>query len=156
VAPWEEGHCWEREGAPLDVGAMRAAAAHLVGIHHFGAFRANTDSDKSCADPRGLVRRLWRLEVLDHAVNMQAGITCPAHSDMTLDAPVASASGSRRSATNGEKGRQLVSVILEADRFLMRMARLIVGTLVEVRPRRTALARSRWGDGRAMPPAFEL
>ena len=45
---------------PLDVGAMRSAAATLLGRHDFGAFRA-ADCDAAHA-----LRELRRLDVLDH------------------------------------------------------------------------------------------
>ena len=124
VAPWEEGHCWDREGGPLDVAAMRAAAAHLVGRHHFGAFSAPTDEEKSCADPRGPVRQIWRLDILE-----------PQNGSTQAEGVVHCARQGADRTNAGGPGigqRQLLSIVVEADRYLMRMARLIVGTLVEV------------------------
>ena len=97
-APWERRHCWEREGAPLDVARMRAAAALLLGSHDFSAFGFIDESGKSVADPRGPVRELRRLDVLEEQT----------------------------------AGQQRLLLVIEADRFLMRMARMLVGTLVEV------------------------
>jgi tRNA pseudouridine38-40 synthase len=37
----EAGQAWHVRGGPLDVAAMRAAAAHLVGRHDFTTFRAS-------------------------------------------------------------------------------------------------------------------
>jgi tRNA pseudouridine38-40 synthase len=53
-------HAWQLFG-PLDVGAMRAAAAHLVGRHDFAAFRAS-----DCASEHA-VREVRRLDVLGEA-----------------------------------------------------------------------------------------
>lgn len=43
--------------APLDVAAMRAGAAHLLGEHDFSTFRA-----KDCEAPSA-VRRMWRIDL---------------------------------------------------------------------------------------------
>ncbi len=48
---------WWHVREPLDVDAMRAAAAHLVGEHDFSAFRA-----QGC-EAKATVRRLFRLDV---------------------------------------------------------------------------------------------
>ena len=105
-APWERRHCWEREGAPLDAARMRAAAALLLGSHDFSAFGFIDESGKSCADPRGPVRELRRLDVLEEQT----------------------------------AGQQRLLLVVEADRFLMRMARMISGTLVEVGSGRLSVA----------------
>jgi len=81
--------------ARLDLDAMRAAAAQLIGRHDFAAFSAGP------AHERGTVRELRALEI----------------------------------ARAGES----IDVIVTADSFLHRMARLIVGTLLDVgRGRRDA------------------
>ncbi len=56
-APLTRLHAWQHF-LPLDVAAMRDAAAHLVGRHDFAAFQA---SDCAC---RHAVREVRRLEVL--------------------------------------------------------------------------------------------
>lgn len=50
---------WELFGA-LDVPAMRAGAAHLLGRHDYSAFRAADCAAKTA------VREVWRLDVLGH------------------------------------------------------------------------------------------
>ena len=74
---------------PLDLGAMRAAAASLVGRHDFLAFSATPGYAR-----RQTVRNLTRCDV-------------------------------RRSGS-------LITVVIEADGFLYKMCRGIVGTLVQV------------------------
>jgi tRNA pseudouridine38-40 synthase len=59
-APLTRARAWQLFG-PLDVGAMRSAAAHLVGRHDFAAFQA-----ADCASDHA-VRDLRRLDVLGHA-----------------------------------------------------------------------------------------
>jgi tRNA pseudouridine38-40 synthase len=56
--PLDGGMCWHVRGR-LDVGAMRAAAAALVGEHDFEAFRA---TDCQAAHAR---RYVWRVDVVD-------------------------------------------------------------------------------------------
>ncbi len=56
-APLTRLHAWQHF-VPLDAGAMREAAAHLVGRHDFAAFQA---SDCAC---RHAIREVRRLEVL--------------------------------------------------------------------------------------------
>jgi tRNA pseudouridine38-40 synthase len=56
-APLSRRHAWQHF-QPLDVAAMRAAAAHLVGRHDFAAFQAS-----DCAS-RHAVREVRRLDVL--------------------------------------------------------------------------------------------
>lgn len=107
-AMWERRFCWAVNGAPLDVDAMREAAERLVGEHDFSAFSLAEQGDKSCADPRGPVRRLWRLQLL-HEPGPSVG-----------------------AGSGGETSPQRVLVVLEADRFLRKMARMLVGSLVEV------------------------
>lgn len=101
---------------PLDLDAMRAAAAHLLGEHDFTSFRA-ADCDRK--NPVRILRRL----------------------DVTRPEP------------------HLVLLDLEATAFLKHMARIIVGTLVEVglggRPAddvaRVLWARDRTQAGRTAP-----
>jgi len=56
-APLERRYAWE-VFLPLDLERMRAAAAPLLGVHDFGAFRA------SDCEARNAVRELRRLEIL--------------------------------------------------------------------------------------------
>jgi tRNA pseudouridine38-40 synthase len=41
LTPFELGRAWHLPGAPLDIGALKNAAAHFVGTHDFAAFAAN-------------------------------------------------------------------------------------------------------------------
>jgi tRNA pseudouridine38-40 synthase len=59
-APLGRLQAWQLFG-PLDVGAMRAAAAHLVGRHDFAAFQA---ADCACEHA---VREVRRLDILGEA-----------------------------------------------------------------------------------------
>jgi tRNA pseudouridine38-40 synthase len=85
--PFTRPYCWQYF-KPLDVAAMRAAAAVLLGEHDFRAFTASNGPEKE-----DTVRHLRRLEIT-------------------------------------QRGRTL-RITAEADGFLYKMVRSLVGTLVD-------------------------
>jgi tRNA pseudouridine38-40 synthase len=86
--PFADPFCWS-VGRPLDVAAMRATAARLVGRRDFRAFSASRGEEEP-----DTVRELRRLDVIG-------------------------------------RGRQL-RIVAEADGFLYKMVRSLVGALVAV------------------------
>ena len=108
--PFTRAFVWHL-AEPLDVAAMRSAAASLVGTHDFAAFQsAGTDVASS-------VRTIFRSEI-------RAADECRGHT------------GSARLFTEGGadllgSGETLVYEVT-ADGFLRHMVRAIVGTLVEI------------------------
>lgn len=91
----------------LDVDAMRAAAAPLVGRHDFGAFQA-----ADCVAAHA-VREVRRLEIEARAPTARSPGPGPG-----VEAPLA-------------EDREL-AIVIEATAFLKHMVRNITGTLVEV------------------------
>ncbi len=90
--------------APLDVDAMQAAAAHLVGRHDFASFRASNCQAKSTE------RRVQDVRVRS--------------SEPTLEPPSDVGALDERV--------RIVEIDVEGDAFLKNMVRIMVGTLVEV------------------------
>ncbi|MDI3280982.1 MAG: tRNA pseudouridine(38-40) synthase TruA [Bacillota bacterium] len=101
---------------PLEVEAMKEAGRYLEGEHDFSSFRASGFSTKTSV--RRLVSLRWRV--------VPAG-----EGDLFLPGPAGTAPSAGESEGEGELGR-LIAVELTADGFLYQMARIIVGTLVEV------------------------
>ena len=92
--------------------------------------------DKSCADPRGPVRRLWRIELLEQLCGDDVGFDGAGGDGAGGDG----AGGDGRAGGGGADGAggesappvQRVAIVLEGDRFLRKMARMLAGTLVQV------------------------
>ena len=61
VTPFESQYAWVYPNRPLDVPAMRAAAAMLEGLHDFASFAAN---GKQVVEDTH--RRLWKVELITH------------------------------------------------------------------------------------------
>jgi tRNA pseudouridine38-40 synthase len=59
VTPFEAQYAWVYPNRPLDVPAMRAAAATLEGVHDFASFAAN-----SGVVIDDTVRRIWKVELV--------------------------------------------------------------------------------------------
>ncbi len=59
VTPFEAQYAWVYPNRPLDVPAMRAAAAMLEGVHDFASFAAN-----SGVVVEDTVRRIWKADVI--------------------------------------------------------------------------------------------
>jgi len=116
--PFLEGRAW-RVAAPLDLAAMREAAAALIGTHDFCAYRSSADERVDT------VRTLRRVSI-----------------DEDPGDP------------------RLLRVVVEGDRFMYNMIRIITGTLVDVGAGRLprgvfaqALASKRREDlGQTAPP----
>jgi tRNA pseudouridine38-40 synthase len=112
--PFDRAYVWHLP-EPLDLNAMRQAAAVLVGTHDFAAFQS-TGSETSST-----VRTIYRSELRD------AGrVTAPHRARAVGTPPSGPPDG-------------LVTYEVTGDGFLRHMVRAIVGTLVEIgRGRRPA------------------
>ncbi|KAJ1481227.1 pseudouridine synthase [Baffinella frigidus] len=126
-------HCATRH--ELDVPAMREAAALLLGVRDFTSF---TNTDRVRAGRLKPIKNLQRLDIFDHpAPHLQA---------------------SQGEATRSS--RQFLTFAIEADGFLYRMCRILVGTLLEVGRGRMApgevaavlARRDRTAAGPCVPP----
>lgn len=100
---------------PLEVEAMKEAGRCLEGEHDFSSFCASGSTAKTS------VRRL---------ANLRWRVIPVGEGDLILP-PLAGAAPSAGETGEGELGR-LIAIELTADGFLYQMARIIVGTLVEV------------------------
>ncbi|HEX2037736.1 MAG TPA: tRNA pseudouridine synthase A [Chloroflexota bacterium] len=127
---------------PLDLASMRAAAAHLLGVHDFAPFGAQEG-------PGSTVREVLRATVIQHRVQDGAGqwanplaiwhtlsqtvaqspgwLHGPAHPGPASPAGVGPEPG-----TSALPAPSLVTIEIEANAFLRHMMRRIVGTLVEI------------------------
>ena len=114
AAFWELPFCWLLDGGPwLDVTQMRSAAALLCGTHDFSAFSLEEKGEKSCADPRGPVRHLWRLDILDSATTADGGgDDCALATASAGEGPASGEHTPRRGA-----GSQKVLFVLEGGIF---------------------------------------
>jgi tRNA pseudouridine38-40 synthase len=134
-------HVW-RVPRPLDLEAMRGAAAHLVGTHDFAAF------GRSPRAGGATVRTIHSLSVHAHAVpDSPAGGSAGGPPRMT-SIPEGSAGGLPRmmetpipGGSAGGPPRMIVTIDVTADAFLYGMMRAIAATLVAV------------GDGRLDAPS---
>jgi tRNA pseudouridine38-40 synthase len=110
ASPFERAFAWHVP-QPLDVGAMRQAAACLLGRHDFSSFRSiGTEVPDA-------VRTLYTSEVAETAGAFPL-----------LSAATTTPSASRCSSDAGP----LLTYEVTGDGFLRHMVRAIVGTLVEV------------------------
>ncbi|MBI4266354.1 MAG: tRNA pseudouridine(38-40) synthase TruA [Acidobacteria bacterium] len=116
ASPFERPYVWHVP-EPLDVDAMRIAAASVGGTHDFAAFRSTG------SDPRGTVRTITRSELVS-CEPCQAGLA-----DLTQSAPPPSTS---HQSIPGP----LLAYEIEGNGFLRHMVRSLVGTLVEIGRRR--------------------
>jgi tRNA pseudouridine38-40 synthase len=141
VSAFQHRYVWHVPGA-LDIGAMRAGAAALVGTHDFAAFRAVG------GDAASTERTIFALDLLSG-------------SDPTRGADVEIRPGNRGDVDGGltPDGRLTLRVV--GDGFLRHMVRTIAGTLVDVglgrwpadHVARILAGRDRAAAGRAAPPA---
>ncbi|MBI4888651.1 MAG: tRNA pseudouridine(38-40) synthase TruA [Acidobacteria bacterium] len=110
VSPFERAYVWHVP-EPLDLDAIRSAAAALVGAHDFSAFRSSGGATK---DPHRTV-------------------TCSRLVERSQEA------GAGGGALVHDQGGPLLAYEISANGFLRHMVRAIVGTLVEIgRGRRPA------------------
>ena len=117
VSPFERAYVWHVP-EPLDLDAMRTAAAALIGTHDYSAFRS-TGSDVTSP-----VRTITRSEITSGEPQRAR----PTSSTTREDA--------------------LIAYDIEGDGFLRHMVRAIVGTLVEIgRGRRPAASIGALLDG---------
>lgn len=107
--PFTEHYSW-RCGWSLDVDAMNAAAAHLLGTHDFSCFEKTGGNNKTSICT--VTEAFWA-----PYTPQSAGI---------LGMPGA------MGGSGSEPGAQYLVFRISADRFLRNMVRAIVGTLVEV------------------------
>ena len=113
VSPFERAYVWHVP-EPLDLQAMREAAAALVGRHDFAAFQS-AGSDVS-ATVRTMTRSEW-VPAADLTLRLTQGH--PEHGR-----------GVTRSAPRDEGS--LLAYEITGDGFLRHMVRAVVGTLVEI------------------------
>lgn len=106
---WRD-RAWQLPG-PLDLAAMRDAAAALIGEHDFAAFRA-----AGCTAKR-TVRRVDEIAIARSGSRDEPGLE-----PGSLEAS--------RDREPGEPG--LVAIDVRGNAFLRNMVRIVVGTLVEV------------------------
>ena len=105
--PFDRAYVWHLP-EPLDLNAMREAAAALVGTHDFSAFQSTgTETSRT-------VRTIYRSELSD------AGRAAAPHRARAAGTPPSSAPGG------------LLTYEVTGDGFLRHMVRAIVGTLVEI------------------------
>ncbi len=112
--PLERRRRWDVR-RPLDVEAMRQAAAHLVGDFDFSSFRSS-----SCG-ARTTQRRIYR-------VNVEAS------EERGAELPLAFEDASGDGDDDGAWQRG--SIVVTGNAFLHKMVRILAGTLVEVGRRR--------------------
>jgi len=128
--PFTRAFVWQLAG-PLDIAAMRVAAAALVGTHDFEAFKS------AGTDVASTVRTILRSEL--RAPEGSAALLLTQERVFTAERPFAPESGAdplgspkTRSGEGGSGPRQVLLYEVTADGFLRHMVRAIVGTLVEI------------------------
>lgn len=127
---------WVRQ--PLDVVAMNEAAYLLVGSHDFASFgrapRARTEqgTDSQPSTVRHVVRAEWSktCEGGEHVRPVPALLAQMAYGEKMPADPTFGAGSA--SEGKGPEWQGLLNLILEANAFLYRMVRSIVGTLIQV------------------------
>jgi tRNA pseudouridine38-40 synthase len=115
--PFTRAFVWQLAES-LDVSAMRAAAAALVGRHDFAAFQSVG------TDVTSTVRTICRSEFRDSAAD---------HSAVGAFEPfVTSEYSPQERSERADRPERLLVYEVTADGFLRHMVRAIVGTLVEI------------------------
>ncbi|MDR1059700.1 MAG: tRNA pseudouridine synthase A [Clostridiales bacterium] len=119
----------------LDVGAMRAAAAHIVGKRDFAAFMSSGSPVSST------VRTVWELSVERGGDNGNGGAGCAGAGEDAKTANDAGAGGgavdawgakNAKNAKDAGDAGDIVELRVSGDGFLYNMVRIIAGTLVYV------------------------
>ena len=103
---------------PLDVAAMQAGGAQMIGTHDFACFQSVGSEREST------VRTIFAVGILSSAAPGSARESAPP--------PTTLGPNELRTAPRGEPGAAIVSIDVEGDGFLYNMVRTIAGTLVEV------------------------
>ncbi|KNC76494.1 hypothetical protein SARC_11003 [Sphaeroforma arctica JP610] len=136
ASPFEDRYCWalcldrNTSNKRLDMSKLRAASAHVLGPHDMRNFAILAERD-----PRSPVRNITRLDIdvydiqLDPIYTMQAPMSAEYDAEAVLERP--RAVGLDTMQKNGRPCRKVV-ITVECDYFLMRMVRMLVGTLVDV------------------------
>jgi tRNA pseudouridine38-40 synthase len=106
---------------PLDVTAMQAGGAHLVGTHDFASFQSVGSEREST------IRTIFAVEVLPSSAPGSARGSARLPNTPSLNAPHA-----YPRAEPGTESDALITIDVEGDGFLYNMVRTIAGTLVEV------------------------
>jgi tRNA pseudouridine38-40 synthase len=140
-SPHWRRRAWHRAG-PLDLTAMRGAAAALLGEHDFAAFRAAGCTAKTT------LRRIDQIEVTElfGGGGERSGGSAGASGGERSGGSAGANGGERSGGSAGSNPRGftdepgLVAIDVRGNAFLRNMVRILVGTLVEV------------GEGRR-PPA---
>lgn len=107
---------------PLDVAAMQAGGAHMIGTHDFACFQSVGSEREST------VRTIFAIELAATPVaslvpGSARGSVCSSLGPSVLG---------RRDDPRAEPGARIVTIDVEGDGFLYNMVRTIAGTLVEV------------------------
>ena len=102
---------------PLDVAAMQAGGAHMVGTHDFASFQSVGSEREST------VRTIFAVEVTRFSPGLRPGVGSPTEYAWPQRP---------RRYPRAEPGAALVTIDVEGDGFLYNMVRTIAGTLVEV------------------------
>ena len=118
--PFTRAFVWQLAES-LDVSAMRAAAAALVGRHDFAAFQSVG------TDVASTVRTIFRSEFRDTAADSSAVRACEPLVTFEYSPQERSERPER-----AERPERLFVYEVTADGFLRHMVRAIVGTLVEI------------------------
>lgn len=103
---------------PLDVTAMQAGGAHMVGTHDFVSFQSVGSEREST------VRTIFAVEV--------TSASAPGFARGSDRLPSTSGPNAPDAYPRAEPGAALITIDVEGDGFLYNMVRTIAGTLVEV------------------------
>ncbi|BBO34957.1 tRNA pseudouridine(38-40) synthase TruA [Lacipirellula parvula] len=107
---------------PLDVAAMQAGGAHMVGTHDFACFQSVGSEREST------VRTIFAVDV----VAMPAASLAPGSARGSARLLSTLAPNELQTGPRAEPGARIVTIDVEGDGFLYNMVRTIAGTLVEV------------------------
>lgn len=106
---------------PLDVAAMQAGGAHMVGTHDFACFQSVGSEREST------VRTIFAVELAAVPASLTTGSARGASS-----VPNTLGLNELHTDARAEPGARVVTIDVEGDGFLYNMVRTIAGTLVEV------------------------
>ena len=107
---------------PLDVAAMQAGGAHMVGTHDFACFQSVGSEREST------VRTIFAVEL----AATPAAFLAPGSARGSVCSSLGPSLLGRRDDPRAKPGARVVTIDVEGDGFLYNMVRTIAGTLVEV------------------------